>query len=255
LITGAARGIGRATAERFAGAGYFVGLYDIDAPGAAQAAKEIAAGQDMTTSGGLDVTDPEAWQACLEQFWTASGQRLDVLVNNAGILTTGEFAEVPLSRHAAIVEVNFKGTLNGCHTAFPYLKRTPGSVVVNVCSASAMYGQPGLATYSATKAAVRSLTEALDLEWSRQGIRVCDVLPLFVATDMGAASMQGTRIRKLAGDLKATDVAEAVFNAAERRPRLAHPHRIVGRQTQLTAVMNRLAPSWVTREMVNRLSH
>ena len=256
FITGAARGIGRATAEHFARAGYFVGLYDIDAHGAARTAKEIAAatGEDTTTSSALDVADPAAWQACLEQFRSASGGRLDVLVNNAGILTTGDFAEVPLARHAAIVEVNFKGMLNGCHTAFPYLKRTPGSVVVNVCSASAMYGVPGLATYSATKAAVRSLTEALDLEWSRQGIRVCDVLPTFVATDMGAASMPGTRIKRLSGSLTAEQVAKAVFTAAEHRPRLPHPHRIVGRRTQATAVFNRLVPSWVTREMFDRLS-
>lgn len=257
FITGAARGIGRATAEHFARAGCFVGLYDIDAHGAALAAKEIATttGEGTTTSGALDVADPAAWQACLEQFWPASGERLDVLVNNAGILTTGDFAEVPLARHAAIVDVNVKGMLNGCHTAFPYLKRTPGSVVVNLCSASAMYGVPGLATYSATKAAVRSLTEALDLEWSRQGIRVCDVLPTFVATDMGAASMPGTRIKRLSGSLTAEQVAKAVFAAAEHRPRLPHPHRIVGRQTQATALFNRLVPSWVTREMFNRLSH
>jgi NAD(P)-dependent dehydrogenase (short-subunit alcohol dehydrogenase family) len=257
FITGAARGIGRATAERFASAGYFVGLYDIDADGAAHAAKEIAAttGEDTTTSSALDVADPAAWQACIEQFWSASGGRLDVLVNNAGILTTGDFAEVPLARHAAIVEVNFRGMLNGCHTAFPCLKRTPGAVVVNVCSASAMYGVPGLATYSATKAAVRSMTEALDLEWSRQGIRVCDVLPTFVATDMGAASLPGTRIKRLSGSLTAEQVAKAVFAAAEQWPRLPHPHRVVGRRTQATAVINRLVPSWVTREMFNRLSH
>jgi short-subunit dehydrogenase len=145
--------------------------------------------------------------------------------------------------------------LNGCHTAFPCLKRTPGPVVVNVCSASAMYGVPGLATYSATKAAVRSMTEALDLEWSRQGIRVCDVLPTFVATDMGAASLPGTRIKRLSGSLTAEQVAKAVFAAAEQWPRLPHPHRVVGRRTQATAVINRLVPSWVTREMFNRLSH
>jgi NAD(P)-dependent dehydrogenase (short-subunit alcohol dehydrogenase family) len=257
FITGAARGIGRATAEHFARAGYVVGLYDIDADGAALTAKEIAttAGEDTTTSGALDVADPVAWQVCLEQFCSASGGRLDVLVNNAGILTTGDFAEVPLARHAAIVDVNFRGMLNGCHTGFPYLKRTPGAVVVNMCSASAMYGVPGLATYSATKAAVRSLTESLDLEWSCQGIRVCDVLPTFVATDMGAASMPGTRIKRLSGSLTAEQVATAVFAAAEHRPRLPHPHRIVGRQTQATALVNRLVPSWVTREMFRRLSH
>ncbi|MEV4647269.1 SDR family oxidoreductase [Saccharopolyspora sp. NPDC049357] len=256
FITGAARGIGRATAEHFARAGYFVGLYDIDAHGAATTAKEIAAttGEGTTTSSALDVADPAAWQACLEQFWSASGGRLDVLVNNAGILTTGDFAEVPLARHAAIVEINFKGMLNGCHTAFPHLKRTPGSVVVNLCSASAMYGVAGLATYSATKAAVRSLTEALEMEWSRQDIRVCDVQPTFVATDMGAVSMPGTRIKRLSGSLTAEKVAKAVFAAAEHRPRLPHPHRIIGRRTKATAVVNRVAPSWLIREVFNRLS-
>jgi NAD(P)-dependent dehydrogenase (short-subunit alcohol dehydrogenase family) len=255
FITGAARGIGRAAAEHFAQDGWFVGLYDVDAKGVAEAAKEIAAstGESTTTSGVLDVTDPKAWHGCLEQFWTEAGERLDVLVNNAGILTSGEFVDTPASRQAAVVDVNVKGVLFGCHTAFPYLRRTPTARVVNLCSTSAAYGMPGLATYSATKAAVRALTEALDLEWASHGIRVCDIWPLVVATDMGAQTLSGSRYKRFGANLRAEDVARSVVDAAEHPSWLFQPHHMVGLQSKFAALASWLLPPQVTREVVNRL--
>jgi len=154
VITGAAAGIGRSTALLFARHGYRVGAFDIDTAGLASLAEEgasITAGRIVT--GALDVTDTAAWTRVLEEFCTDG--RLDVLVNNAGLLSSGPFEEIPVSRHRRIVEVNVTGVLLGCHAAFPYLRDTPGAQIVNMCSASALYGQPELATYSATKFAVR----------------------------------------------------------------------------------------------------
>ena len=183
FITGAAAGIGRATAALFARRGYRVGAYDVDPAGLATLGEEVRArGGDIST-GELDVTDAEGWSARLAEF-TGESRRLDILVNNAGVLSSGPFEDIPLQRQRRIVEINVTGTLFGMHTAFPYLRDTAGAQVVNMCSASAMYGQPELATYSATKFAVRGLTEALDLEWRRHGIRVLDIWPLFVATAM-----------------------------------------------------------------------
>jgi NAD(P)-dependent dehydrogenase (short-subunit alcohol dehydrogenase family) len=82
------------------------------------------------------------------------------------------------------VDVNVKGVLNGCHLAKPYLLRTPGERVINLSSGSAEYGQASLATYWATKFAVRGLTEALNVEWQADGIPVMDVMPLCARTAM-----------------------------------------------------------------------
>ena len=100
------------------------------------------------------------------------------------MLSSGRFEEIPLETQRRIVDVNVYGAMAGLHTAFPYLRDTPRAQVVNLCSASAIYGQPELATYSATKFAVRGLTEALELEWRRYGIRVIAMWPLFVQTAM-----------------------------------------------------------------------
>lgn len=81
--------------------------------------------------------------------------RLDILINNAGILRAGPFESIDLAQHQAIVDVNLGGVINGTHLAFRYLRDTPGAQVVNLCSASAIYGQPELASYGATKSAVK----------------------------------------------------------------------------------------------------
>jgi NAD(P)-dependent dehydrogenase (short-subunit alcohol dehydrogenase family) len=181
FITGAASGIGRVTATLFAQRGWLVGVAHIDNAAVAALAREL--GQDRAWPCRLDVTQEQEWEHALAGF-VERADRLDLLVNNAGILISGPFTANPLARHHALVEVNVKGVLNGCHFARPYLLRTPGARVINLSSASAEYGQASLATYSATKFAVRGLTEALNVEWQADGIRVMDVMPLFVRTAM-----------------------------------------------------------------------
>ena len=119
---------------------------------------------------------------------------------SGGSVLTGRLDTIPLADQQRAVEVNVTGVLNSCHTAYPYLRATPGAQVVNLCSASAIYGQPELATYSATKFAVRGLTEALDLEWEDDDITVTAIWPLFVNTamvdgmDVGAQRRLGVRL-------------------------------------------------------------
>lgn len=119
---------------------------------------------------------------------------------SGGSVLTGRLDTIPLADQQRAVEVNVTGVLNGCHTAYPYLRAAPGAQVVNLCSASAIYGQPELATYSATKFAVRGLTEALDLEWEDDDITVTAIWPLFVNTamvdgmDVGAQRRLGVRL-------------------------------------------------------------
>ena len=250
LVTGAAHGIGRASAELFARDGWRVGLYDVDAQAAADVA--AATGSPHVVAGHLDVTDAAQWDAVLAAFTAGSDGRLDVLVNNAGVLVAGAFAELPVAAQRRVVEVNLLGVVHGCAAAFPYLRA--GSCVVNVASASALYGQPGLAAYSASKAAVCALTEALDLEWEPHGIRVVDLLPLYVETGM-AELARGTRSAQTLGvRLAPADVAAAVLLAVADRSRVRGPHRAVGRQARLLAATARLGPQALRRSLVARLA-
>jgi NAD(P)-dependent dehydrogenase (short-subunit alcohol dehydrogenase family) len=240
LVTGAGHGIGRAIAELFGARGWRVGAYDVDT--------EALAGLPGAVTGPLDVRDPAAWHDRLAEF--CGGGALDVLVNNAGVLVSGPFTSHEAAAYRRLVDVNVTGVLNGCLAAHPYLR--PGSTVVNLCSASALYGQPGLATYGATKAAVKSLTEALDLEWHAAGIRVRDLLPLFVATDM-VTGMDAGSIRSLGVRLTPGDVAAAVWRTVHESGRLPRsPHRTVGMQTRLFAAAAAVSPAWLNRLAVRR---
>lgn len=254
FITGAAAGIGRALAERFAEAGWFVGLYDIDDKAFEDLRQRL--GTHRCLAGKLDVSNADDWDRQLASFCQAGGKRLDVLVNNAGVSVTGPFADMPLARHHRLVDVNLKGVINGCHAAWPYLKQMQGGArVINLCSASALYGQPMLSTYSATKAAVRSFTEALDIEWRQHGIRVMDVLPLFVDTAMvrdDVASMK--TVQRLGVRLSAEDVAASIWRLAQGDASRMPVHTPVGWQTRLFYLLARLSPDAVNRFVTARMA-
>jgi NAD(P)-dependent dehydrogenase (short-subunit alcohol dehydrogenase family) len=246
FISGAAAGIGRATALAFARRGYRVGAYDIDLAGLAALREEIIAHGGEAAIGQLDVTDAGDWAQQLAAF-TGSSRRLDILVNNAGILSSGRFEEIPLDTQRRIVDVNVYGAMAGLHTAFPYLRDTHGAQVVNLCSASAIYGQPELATYSATKFAIRGLTEALELEWRHYGIRVIAMWPMFVQTAM-VDGMETRSSKRMGIHLSSEDVAEEIYEATRPTRRfLPKVHYPVGRQTKLLAGASQVMPNWASR--------
>jgi NAD(P)-dependent dehydrogenase (short-subunit alcohol dehydrogenase family) len=251
FITGAAHGIGRATAALFAKQGWFVGLADVDEAALAALAQELGGPRQAWTCR-LDVTSAAEWQAALAAFFAHTG-RVDLLVNNAGILISGPFTANPLARHHALVDVNVKGVLNGCHLAKPYLLRTPGARVINLSSASAEYGQASLATYSATKFAVRGLTEALSIEWEPDGIRVMDVMPLFVRTAM-VEGMDAASVRRLGVRLVPEDVARVVLKAARYEGGYGRVHSPVGWMARLLHGVSGMGPDRFSRFVASRLA-
>ncbi|GFG53050.1 short-chain dehydrogenase [Mycolicibacterium agri] len=255
FITGAAAGIGRATALTYAAKGYTVGGYDIDETGLQSLADDVAARGGTPVVSHLDVTDSREMAQRVGEFADAAGNRLDVMINNAGILRAGRFEDIALEAQLAEIDINAKGVVNGLHAAFPYLRSTPGSVAVNLASASAIYGQPELATYSATKFFVRGITEALDLEWSRYGIRVIAIWPLYVNTAMTENVHTGTT-ESLGIRLTAQDVADAIVAAVDPpllRRVIHQVHFPVGAQTKASALSARL-PLWLQRLLNKHVS-
>ena len=222
FITGAGAGIGRATAQLFAGKGWFVGAADRDE--AALRSLREGLGEASCSVHVMDVTDPASVRQALAGFTARTGGRIDVLHNNAGLLRVGRFETIPLEEHRAQVDVNLTGLLTVLHTAFPWLRETPGAQVVNMSSASAIYGTPDFASYSATKHGVRAMTEALDIEWREYDIRVCDLMPPFVNTGM-VQSNQGASgmFERLGVNLGAGKVAAEVWELAQGGGELHRP--------------------------------
>jgi len=254
FVTGAARGIGLAIARRFAAAGYTVGAVDVDEAQLSELKAEATQRNWSLWTSPMDVTDIDAWQRTLGEFVASTRGRLDILVNNAGLLSAGEFADIPPARHKQIVDVNVTGVMFGCHAAFPYLRDTPGARVLNLCSASAIYGQPELASYSATKFAVRGLTEALDLEWRGHDISVSALWPLFVDTAMLTGVHTGST-KSLGVHLTADDIADAAWRALHRKSPVPKVHHPVGTQTKLAYHFAQVSPTWMSRLVNKRLTH
>lgn len=248
FITGAGAGIGLATARLFAGKGWFVGAADRDA--AALQALQQELGIERCSIHVTDVADAASVQKALADFAERGGGRIRVLHNNAGILKVGAFEDIALAEHRRIIEINVIGLLNVLHAAFPYLRGTPGAQVVNMSSASALFGTPDFASYSASKHAVRAMTEALSIEWERHGIRVTDLMPPFVNTGMVQANQQNSRLfERLGTNLAAEDVAAAVWQLV-CKPRL---HRPLTRRFQALWPVARAMPSGLTRQVIKRL--
>ena len=191
LVTGAASGIGRATAARLASEGAAVFCVDIAAEGAEETAKAICASGGTALSGRVDVADLASCEAGVGAAVAGLGG-LDVLANVAGILRPGHTHEQDPSIFDLTISINLSGTFYMCRAALPHLlesggAREHGSAIVNIASAAALQGVPYNAAYCASKAGVVGLTRSLASEYSRRGIRVNCICPGGVMTPMTQA--------------------------------------------------------------------
>lgn len=180
FITGAASGMGRETAKLFASKGWFTGLFDVNTTGLQTLEQELGAANCIVRR--LDVTDKADFDAAVAAFGAETGGRMDLLFSNAGVGESGWFEDVPFEAALRVVQVNLVGVLASLYAALPLLKATPGSLAFITSSSSATHGMPRIAVYSATKHAVKGLTEALSIEFRRHGVRVADVLPGLIDT-------------------------------------------------------------------------
>jgi len=185
LVTGGSRGIGRATAERFASVGARVVLLDIDGEAAQETARKLG---PAAAAHPLDVTNESDVDAVFEAIVRREG-RLDILVNNAGIAIRRPTAELSLLDWQRVVDVNMTGVFLCARAAGRAMIAGGSGTIVNVASIMGLSGgglYPNI-SYQSTKGAVVNMTRALAVEWSRHSIRVNAVAPTWVDTEFIAA--------------------------------------------------------------------
>lgn len=182
IVTGAASGMGRADAELLAAEGARVVLADLNEADGRAAAEAIG---DNAVFLRLDVTDEENWKSVIATAVETFG-RLDVLVNNAGMMAVGTVVDTDLASWRKINAVNSEGVFLGCKHAIPAMTASGGGSIINMSSVAALSGQSFVAAYTASKGAVMALTKniALYCKEQKNGIRCNSVHPDGVKTPM-----------------------------------------------------------------------
>jgi NAD(P)-dependent dehydrogenase (short-subunit alcohol dehydrogenase family) len=211
-ITGAAGGIGRATAHALASRGAHLALSDVDRSALANLARDVEAAGGRVRTFHLDVRDAAAFLELTESIERELGP-LDVLVNNAGILRPGRFAEVPLADGEAEIAVNLQGTINGMRAVMPRMLARHQGQIVNIASLTGRIPMPGAALYSATKHAIIGLTDATRAECRGSGLTFSLVLPGYVDTPL----ILGVRPPAFPPIVHPQQVAKSVVRTIERR--------------------------------------
>lgn len=215
FVTGAASGIGRATAQRLAAEGAHVFCADIAAAGAEETAKQVAAAGGRSASGAVDVAQLASCEAVVAAAGRALGG-LDILANVAGILRPGHTDKQDPKLFDQTIAINLSGTFYMCRSALPLLLEG-GGAIVNIASVAGVQGVPYNAAYGASKAGVIGLTQSLAAEYARRGVRVNCICPGGVMTPMTAA---GFAVDGLDGSLMA--------RIAPLMPRVGKPEEIAG---------------------------
>jgi 3-oxoacyl-[acyl-carrier protein] reductase len=192
IVTGAAAGIGRATARRFAHEGARVAAWDVNAAVADELVAELKAAGGDACFDAVNVADAAAVAAAVDKVVAAWG-RIDVLVNNAGIVRDAQLirwkdgavaATMTDEAWDAVIGVNLKGVFNCTRAVVPHLIRGGGGVVLNASSVVGLYGNFGQTNYVATKAGVIGMTRVWARELGKYKIRVNAVAPGFIATEI-----------------------------------------------------------------------
>ena len=217
VITGGARGIGRATAEAFLARGAKVSIGDLDLAAALATAQEVGASGHH-----VDVADAASYDAFVSAAEAEHGP-VDVLVNNAGVMPSGPFLEMDPALDRLMMEVNVHGVLHGMRRVLPGMVERGRGHVVNVASLAGKFPVPGLAVYNASKFAVVGLTAATRLEMAPHGVTLTAILPSAVDTDL-ASGFDMKPIPKV----KPGDIAEAVVGSVRNRAAEIAVPRYVG---------------------------
>lgn len=248
FITGAAKGIGAETALMFSKNGYRVAATDINEKDL-EKLKQLLGDEHFYRR--LDVTNSDDFAAILKEFALENGEAIDVLINNAGIAFIDDFEKISLEKHLALTDINVKGVQIGAFHGLQYLMKSSKPTMISMCSLSSEYGVPSEASYSASKFWVKGFTEAINIEWDRHGIYVCDVMPNFVATPM-MQNLDGKIVQSIGIKLNADDVSATIWKAVQNRKRI---HWEVDTwRPRLLRSLNKLLPNNIRRAAMKHLS-
>ena len=187
IVTGASRGIGAAIAEHLALAGYEVGCLSRSGalPDRAHVAQDV---RSRWHAASADVTDAAALRSAIQQF--AKTHRLAGIVNNAGFHVGCRSADLPIAQWDEVMATNATSVVSGCQAIYPYLEGR-GGLIINIGSFYEKIGVKRNLAYCASKAAVGAITRVLAVEWATKGIRVLNVAPGYIVTDLNRDVMDG----------------------------------------------------------------
>ena len=245
-ITGAARGIGYATAKALLARGARVVIGD------REVALQESAVAKLTNLGPvsgypLDVTDRESFATFLDKARTDGGGRIDVLINNAGVMPIGPFLEQSEQTLRSTIEVNFYGVLTGCQLVLPEMVARRSGHIVNIASLAGMVAVPGQVVYAGTKFAVVGLSSGLADEFAPQGVEVSCVMPTFTNTDLIA----GTHTSSAQKPVEPEDIAAGVIKVLDKPTTLRSVPawgRLFG---AVTPMLSAKARRWMSHKMGN----
>jgi NAD(P)-dependent dehydrogenase (short-subunit alcohol dehydrogenase family) len=240
-ITGGARGIGRSTAEALVREGAKVAIGDLDAELTEQVAGEI--GGD-TVGLPLDVTERESFAAFLDGVEERLGP-VDVVINNAGIMPLGDFAEEDDATTIRIIDINVHGVLTGTKLAVRRMRPRRTGHIINVASMVGKISPPGGATYVASKHAVVGLTESVALENADYGIDFSVVMPVVVRTELGSGLKETRGVKSVGPE----DVAAAIVDAIKVPKRDVYVPRETGAIHKATYPLPQRAQMAVAKAM------
>ncbi len=216
FITGAASGIGAAVALRAAESGYRVVLADRNYPGATELAEKIGPNAFATM---LDVRSPTQWTEALDATWQRFG-RLDVLINNAGIVHPGYSRDITVDQHRLTVEVNLLGPMTGMMLTLPRFKAQGSGHFLTVCSMTSFLPMTGMASYAGTKHALRAFHHGLALEERHSPLHFTIIHPGSTETPMLDQELRADNamLAFTTKSVPAAAVADTIIRAIIKRP-------------------------------------
>jgi NAD(P)-dependent dehydrogenase (short-subunit alcohol dehydrogenase family) len=246
VITGAARGIGLATAKALLKRGGRVVIGDRDMAVLQSAVAELT-GIGPASGYPLDVTDKDSFATFIDKARTDGGGQIDVLINNAGVMPIGRFLDMSDQAIRSSIEVNVYGVITGCRLVLPEMALRRSGHVINIASMAGIVAVPGQAVYAGTKFAVVGLSTALADEFAPHGVEVSAVLPTFTNTELIAGTHPGAAQKPVQPE----DVAATIVKLLDKPNTLASvpgPLRFVG---AITPILTPRARRWMSRKMGN----
>lgn len=230
LITGAASGLGRELALKYAANGWSVCVADVNSERGEQVVAEINAGSAQAFFHVLDVTRTADFDAAIAEMTRRFGG-IDAIVNNAGVASGGPFDWLDDTSWQWVLNINLMGVVRGCRAVIEAFKQQNHGFIVNIASMAGLLNPPGMANYNVSKAGVIALSETLYAELAPLGVSVTCVCPSFFKTNLMEntrspdANLQTNMERFMShSELSAGDIAEMVFNAMINRDFLLLPH-------------------------------